>query len=330
MSAQMTAEELAQLPHDDRGPQILGVHWTLTFFATIFLCLRIYTKRLTGRSLWWDDWILIAAWVTIIVTDGLTTALVVENGLGHHSWDLRITDLTAFIKILSTRATFTLTTLGWTKISFGITLLRLTKGRIKAVVWFCIITINITTFISAIVPWVQCVPLSKTWNPMEDGWCWAPRVGTKIWIGMGAYNALMDFTLAALPCTILRDVRLKLREKIGVIVAMSMGIIAGAVAIAKCVALPNLGAGDSYNEVELFNWDITEGTVTMMAACIPTLRILFRETRQATSQAYKLSNGYSFKGSGANRGMKGSRVADEPTPRESETRLRFERMEDKC
>ncbi|KAK0625877.1 hypothetical protein B0T14DRAFT_599372 [Immersiella caudata] len=307
MSAPPTPEELALLPHDDRGPVILGVHWTLTVFATIFLGLRIYAKRLTGRSLWWDDWILLGAWVTIIVTGGLTTTLVVENGLGHHSWDLRISDLAAYIKIISARATFTLTTLGWTKTSFGITLLRLTKGRTKAFVWFCIVTINITTFISALVPWIQCEPISKTWNPMEEGWCWAPKVGTKVWIGMGAYGALMDFTLAALPWTILRDVKLKLREKIGVIAAMSMGIIAGAFAIAKCIALPNLGSGDAYNEVELFNWDIAEGTVTMMAACIPTLRVLVRERRLATSQAYRLgnnsnSNGYPFKGSKSGRG----------------------------
>jgi len=63
MSSQMTPEELAQLPHDDRGPQILAIHWTLTAFATIFLGLRIYAKHLTGRNLWWDDWVLIAAWV---------------------------------------------------------------------------------------------------------------------------------------------------------------------------------------------------------------------------------------------------------------------------
>ena len=60
----------------------------------------------------------------------------------------------------------------------------------------------------------------------------------------------------------------------------------------------------------------------MMAACIPTLRVLFRETRLPTSQAYKLSNGYSLKGSRSDGGIKGSRLADEPTPSESETKFR--------
>lgn len=140
----------------------------------------------------------------------------------------------------------TITITGWTKTSFGITLLRLTSGRTKAFVWFCIISINVTTIVSAIIPWAQCTPISKTWDPdMVGGTCWAPRVGTKIWIGLGAWNAAMDFVLAALPWRILRDMQLRTKEKIGVTVALSMGVIAGATAIAKCVALPNLGAGDA-------------------------------------------------------------------------------------
>jgi len=33
-------------------------------------------------------------------------------------------------------------------------------------------------------------------------------------------------------------------------------------------------------------WDITESSVTMMAACIPVLRILLREVRSSTRKGY--------------------------------------------
>ncbi|KAK4040973.1 hypothetical protein C8A01DRAFT_35029 [Parachaetomium inaequale] len=266
----LTPEQLAQLPHDDRCPAMLATHWGLTALATVFLALRVYCKRITSLRLWWDDWILIAAWVTILATVCLTTALVAEFKLGRHSWDLEIHDLSKFIIISSSRATFTLTSLGWTKTAFAVTLLRLTAGRTKGFVWFVIVSINITTI---------CAPLDKVWNPAVPGSCWAPKVGTKVWIGLGAYSALMDFTLAALPWTFLYSISLKKREKMGILVAMSMGIIAGAVAIAKCAMLPQLGSGDSYNEVELYIWDVTESTVTVMAACIPTLRVLLRGMR---------------------------------------------------
>ncbi|KAK3331546.1 hypothetical protein B0H66DRAFT_546762 [Apodospora peruviana] len=280
----LTAEELAKLPHDDRGPAILAAHWLLTAAATIFLGLRIYCKKSTSRKLWWDDWILIAAWITILITDGLTTALVLEFKLGRHSWDLHVdpTNVSKFIILLSSRASFTLTALGWTKTAFAITLLRLTEGLTRSFVWFIIISLNVTTIISGLVPWIQCAPLEKTWNPTVDGTCWAAQVGTKVWIGMGAYSALMDFVLAVLPWTFLYGLALRSKEKFGILIAMSMGVIAGGVAIAKCAKLPQLGSGDSFNEVELYIWDVTESCVTMMAACIPTLRVLL-QTKTGTS-----------------------------------------------
>jgi hypothetical protein len=33
-------------------------------------------------------------------------------------------------------------------------------------------------------------------------------------------------------------------------------------------------------------WDITESTATMMAACIPSLRVLFRDMRKTSAQVY--------------------------------------------
>src|SRR5690349_15135447 len=60
----MTPEQFAALPHDSLGPKLNAVIWTLTSFAAVFLALRIYCKTVLARGLWWDDWILIASWVS--------------------------------------------------------------------------------------------------------------------------------------------------------------------------------------------------------------------------------------------------------------------------
>ncbi|KAK0619105.1 hypothetical protein B0T14DRAFT_602995 [Immersiella caudata] len=288
----LTPEEYAALPHDDRGPTIVAVHWSMTSLATIFLGLRLYCKRLTKRSLWWDDWILIFAWFTIIATDVITQILVNEFKLGRHSWDLEINDLARFIILLSSRATATLTALSWTKTAFAVTLLRLTADGTRTLVWFIIVSLQITMGFSAAVPWIQCNPIAKTWDPMLPGTCWANKVGTKIWIGTGAYSALLDFTLAALPWTFILGLLLRKGEKAGILVAMSMGVVAGIVGIVKCVKLPNLGSGDSYNETDLYIWDITESTVTLMAACIPTLRVLLQKASPSGSRPTGFSNSF--------------------------------------
>lgn len=47
------------------GPQMIAVVWVLVALSGIFLGLRIYCKFLKSRGLWWDDYLLIASWVSL-------------------------------------------------------------------------------------------------------------------------------------------------------------------------------------------------------------------------------------------------------------------------
>lgn len=121
----------------------------------------------------------------IIVNDVLTTVLVNTYKLGSHSWDIEVDDPIRFMLLLSSRATVTITSLVWTKTAFGVTLLRLTEGNVYRLIWFILISANVAMGFSAAVPWIQCQPLAKGWNQGIPGVCWAPGIGTKIWIGTG-------------------------------------------------------------------------------------------------------------------------------------------------
>lgn len=57
------------------------------------------------------------------------------------------------------------------KISFGITLLRLTNGWTRLVVCFAISTLAIFAIPATIIPWVQCKPLAKTFVDFIPGTC---------------------------------------------------------------------------------------------------------------------------------------------------------------
>ena len=158
----------------------------------------------------------------------LTTILVHNFQLGHHSYDIAITtasDVTHFTLTLDSRATATLTALSLTKVSFAVSLLRLTTEKTKAFVWFLIITINISMCVSAMLPWIQCKPLNARWDPTVPGVCWPMQVGTKIWVATGAQSSLYDFILAVLPWTFLYNMTLQKREKFGILVCMSMGAV---------------------------------------------------------------------------------------------------------
>ena len=128
----------------------------------------------------------------IIADDVLTHVLVHEFKLGHHSWDLQINDPVKFLILLSSRATVTITAIAWTKTAFAVRLLRLTRGHVHRFVWFIIVSITVAMGFSAAVPWIQCQPLAKGWNPSIPGACWAPGVGTTIWMVTGGSFSLLQ------------------------------------------------------------------------------------------------------------------------------------------
>jgi hypothetical protein len=148
-----------------------------------------------------------------------------DFGLGKHSYDLVITDVTRFYLILDSRATVTITAMSLTKIAFAVSLLRLTTEKTKAFVWFLIITLNISLGVSAMIPWIQCKPISARWNPAIKGECWPSQVGAKVWMATGTLSSVYDLILAVLPWTFLYSMTLKRKEKMGILVCMSMGAV---------------------------------------------------------------------------------------------------------
>ncbi|KAB5533562.1 putative integral membrane protein [Coniochaeta sp. 2T2.1] len=268
-------------PHDNAGPKANIIAWTLMGFTTVFLALRIYCKHIGGRKLWWDDFLLIVTWAITIINISLATYLV-TLGFGLYSWDFPTDNVGQLVLVEQVRAVFAITGTAWSKTTFAITLLRVTQEKTweRKFVWFIIVSMNIALGLSALLRWVQCTPIRKSWTPTMDGKCWPEGIMIDYDIFSGAYSALMDFVLAILPWKLIWHIRLRQWEKIGAAVAMSMGVFAGAVAIVKCTKLPTLLTGDIYDAVELFLWSTTEVCVTIMAASIPAMRVLIRDIKK--------------------------------------------------
>jgi hypothetical protein len=129
------------------------------------------------------------------------------------------------------------------KISFGITLLRLTDHWLRYYVWFGIATLAIFALPVAVVPWVQCRPLAKTFLDLIPGTCIDKR--PSVVYGMfqagesksthdvlrfgtdldAVWSAMIDISFALLPWKILWSLQMRTAEKIGVGIAMSLGVL---------------------------------------------------------------------------------------------------------
>ena len=208
----------------DLGPTVNIWGWTLAAIAGVFLALRCYCKVLMHRALWIDDWFLVASWLAILGSQTIVT-FNTTIGMGKHSWLVPKGNLPTIARNQDIIVSLSILALIWSKVSFSVSLLRLTSGYTRAFVWFAIVTTHIFLGVNVVLFWVQCTPIAKTWQPELAGTCWSMQIIVWYSIFSGAWSAVMDFSLALLPWKILRHLPMEKREKIGVAVAMSLGIL---------------------------------------------------------------------------------------------------------
>ncbi|VBB71302.1 Putative protein of unknown function [Podospora comata] len=312
----LTPAELAALPHDDAGPKLVACVWTLTSVAGAFLALRLYCRMLKRQSLWWDDYFLIGAILCITAESSLMTYMTTK-GYGKHIWDFPMENMIHLLLPMNISGTLSVTAAVWSKTSFGITLLHLTDGWIKKVTWFCIISMNIAMGLSALFPWVSCTPIQKVWDMFVEGTCWAPHILVHYNIFSGSYSAFMDLTLAMLPWKFLWGLQMRNSEKIGVGIAMSMGVFAGITAIIKTSMTNVMLSEDFADAIDLWIWANAEVSASIVAASIPMLRVLVRDAK--TSRQYH--SGYVKETGASGNRSRMITISSRPAPTSSDLEL---------
>ncbi|KAL2272842.1 hypothetical protein FJTKL_05959 [Diaporthe vaccinii] len=272
---------------ESRGPEVDIALWTLTAVSCLFLSLRLYCKSYKHKDLWWDDWILILSWI-LLLANSIVTTLSVSLGFGRHLLDIAFSNREELLLLGSLSTTFSTLSAVWSKTSFGLTLLRLTQvgyEKTRIFVWFIMISMNLLMVCDALYSWVECQPSRKHWEIFTDGTCWSPDVAVKFGIAAGAYSGCMDVFMAILPWRIIWETRMERKEKFGVLVAMSMGLCAGAAAFAKCSQIPQISLFDeTYTGVSLVILGAVEPAITIVGASIPALRVLLADFKHFTQR----------------------------------------------
>ncbi|GAW17624.1 hypothetical protein ANO14919_070830 [Xylariales sp. No.14919] len=268
-----------ELSHDNFGPSVGACVWALAALAAGWLALRIYLKSRKHWGLWWDDHfltIVIIARQICIVLSNISTSVAISLGWGQQPYDIPPHTWSHILLALLISGAFSILAAAMSKTSFALTLLRISSGWVKYTVWFAILTTNAAMGLSLIFNWVQCTPVEKNFNLSVPGSCW-PRATL---IGYNsfsvAYSGAVDILLALLPWKIIWNMDMSRKERFGAICAMSLGIFAGTIALAKIYSLIGTFQGDLNSSVQLTVLAIAESAVTIMAASIPILRALTR------------------------------------------------------
>lgn len=151
---------------------------------------------------------------------------VFNLGFGRYPCDIPPANLpTIFLEGAGIGSVFSILAIVWSKTSFALTIMRISQGKLRAFVVGLAVAMNIAMMLQGVFVWAKCTPVERNWRPTLPGSCWDTKVSNGYAVFSGILSGVCDIALALLPWHLVWSLKMKSREKIGVVLAMSMGVL---------------------------------------------------------------------------------------------------------
>ncbi|ORY58037.1 uncharacterized protein BCR38DRAFT_377368 [Pseudomassariella vexata] len=277
--------------------------------ATIALCLRLTARRLKKISLWYDDWLIIGAFIAAVAYDAAEYKWL-ELGLGRHVYDLPIgmTEIRYYCSLFQwimehaytvsiTGSQLSLLVLYWRAFDsvHNVTLIIIALASCSSICQVFIVTF-------------QCYPPQAKWDKSIEGDC--PIDTGKFFLGTVTTHLILDVCLMILPASLIRTLTLPTIQKISI---SAMFMFGGVVCICSIMMILEGVWYDSHSNDVMWletgpaNWSAVEINLSIITACLPLLRPIFHfascgfrsvhpKSREAQrNQAYKSNSISAFR-----------------------------------
>ncbi|KAH6716306.1 hypothetical protein BKA61DRAFT_734057 [Leptodontidium sp. MPI-SDFR-AT-0119] len=245
--------------------------------STTILLLRLYTRHFIVGFVGVEDYIIILA---VLLSWGMfgTAILSLRYGIGTHLWDVPFTTFNPnFFMIMTVHGMFYGLATMLTKLSMLLFLRRLAPNpRIQKVIFVTMATVVVYCLLGSFEFLWRCQPIAKAWDiSIIYGSCidLMPTV-----IANGCANSATDLAILILPCFILADVRLPLRQKFGVGLLLAMGGFVFAISVVRlklCADL-NILADITWSAADASIFWAVELHVSIICACLTHAKPFFR------------------------------------------------------
>jgi len=161
----------------------------------------------------------------------------------------------------------------------------------------------------------QCKPISLYWTELEFLWGDACIQIIPFYQAQAVTDIVTDFAILAMPLRMIWNLHLPTKQKWAVTGMFALGLVASASSIARLVVFfvsGNQIATDftdiTYLTSPIFIWTLIEASLSVVCACLPTLRPIFsRSSFRTIGSGYKYHSGDN---SGVNRGAWGSKASN--------------------
>ncbi|KAF2149046.1 hypothetical protein K461DRAFT_56731 [Myriangium duriaei CBS 260.36] len=261
--------------------------------ATVFLALRLYVRTVMTKFFGYDDWVLIAAFITfcVLTTTQLAYGIIVRGEGLVNNFNQASAWLTWHTFFYAVDQAFLKAALA----AFYLRVLRKNSWQRKVV-------IGATAIFFAYTMILAFVFLFQCGNPLnvesEDCLPSEPLLITSYL--QAALNASMDWLLTLLPITVVFGTEMTQRTKISVCAIMLLGVAASVISIVRIFSLhtSDVDGLDSYITLTklmiLSYWENAIGQIAIaMAALRPLLRLVVGKAGYSSNGESKTTGGIS-------------------------------------
>ncbi|KAK1499400.1 integral membrane protein [Colletotrichum cuscutae] len=272
----MSSDTMSARDAENKGPTALAIVVCVSVLSTVFTAARLFTRGKVLGKISLDDYFIVASvvcgWMNVA-----TAAVAVSYGYGRHADTLSVDEKSGAMLWSIAGYPPGLLSFGIPKLAVVALLTRILNPSRwhKRFLWALsiICVVNLIGFITII--FAQCSPARSQWDSSVSGKCWSKWILVSFATYSGAFCAFADVYLSVYPAVVLSKLQMNRRKKIALSVALGFGSLSGIVVIYKCIKLPSLTSSDyTYDTVELVIWTVVEGSIIIIAACIPVLQPL--------------------------------------------------------
>ncbi|KAH8880569.1 hypothetical protein GQ53DRAFT_630003, partial [Thozetella sp. PMI_491] len=256
---------------DSRVPEIIAVLATCAALTTALVACRVVSRAWVTKAFGADDWMVVVAQVLAL---GAIVAIGLEQhfGLGRHIWT--IPNLAPYMQ--SFYASILLYNAGLVTVKISIVLMyrRIFVGEGMRRATLTALVMLIAWGISVVVGLAMiCLPIQKLWDDRVPGRCvdFLPA-----FFAPACINMVADFAIFVLPMPAIRHLALPLKQKIMIALILCLGLLTCVISIVRLSTLTAAATAtdSSWDNTGAALWSLIELTISIIAACLPTLRPL--------------------------------------------------------
>ncbi|KAH7312592.1 hypothetical protein B0I35DRAFT_59363 [Stachybotrys elegans] len=266
------------MPIGGAGPSSVAAMWSLTTVTLIFVLLRMYTRYFYIHSIGIDDHVYNFAFLLLLM---YTIFITISATYGFGQSMANIEDPQDMVNAVFFEAIgqlFAVTGMAVAKWSLGLFLLRIvTLTWHKVIIWGVMTTLMGASISVCFVFMLQCTPPAYLWDRrIPGGFCHIDSTPVSFLLCISCVVA--DFFFALFPWIFIWGLQMNQREKVVILVSMSLGVLAGACGIWRTLEVPQLSSPDYLRDtVGLIVWSAAEIAVTMICISIPVCRPLYKK-----------------------------------------------------